>query len=156
MFARKKWNCASCSKDLGKYEGKLGQFRPWAVFPAREMNPEMSGGYGYLNYIDKISDKRGNSVDDSGLERLSKTFYNETPARDSSPPKKMSTSTKTTNFMSTYGSKTERPFTSLKDEYFRMEKDKGTSSRLFRVKKDKLKEQSTHELGEKERVKDFV
>ena len=67
----------------------------------------------------------------------------------------MSSGTKTTNFMSGYGSKsTERGFTSLKDEYFRNEKERGASSRLFRVKKDKLKEQSVVE--EKERVKDIV
>ena len=68
----------------------------------------MTGGYGYLNYIDKIAYKRGTSVDDSGLERLSKTFYNESNIRDNelSPGKKLSTGTKTTNFMSGYGSRT--------------------------------------------------
>lgn len=35
MFMTKKWMCASCSKDLGKFEGKLGQFKPWSVFPCR-------------------------------------------------------------------------------------------------------------------------
>ena len=35
MFATKKWMCASCAKDLGKFEGKLNQFKPWSVFPCR-------------------------------------------------------------------------------------------------------------------------
>lgn len=82
------------------------------------MNPEQSGGLGYLNYIEKISYKRGNSVDDAGLERLSKTFYETPRDREHSPPKK--SSTKATNFMSAYGASTERPSTSLKDEYFRL------------------------------------
>ncbi len=35
LFSVKKINCASCTKDLGKYQGKLGQFRPWAIFPCK-------------------------------------------------------------------------------------------------------------------------
>jgi hypothetical protein len=35
MFTSKKWQCASCTKDLGKFEGKLGQFKPWSVFPCK-------------------------------------------------------------------------------------------------------------------------
>jgi hypothetical protein len=35
LFSTKKIHCASCTKDLGKYEGRLGQFRPWAVFPCK-------------------------------------------------------------------------------------------------------------------------
>ena len=100
MFATKKWMCASCSKDLGKFEGKLGQFKPWSVFPCREMDPEKTGGYGYLNYVDKMAYKKGYSVDDTGLERLNKTFYERN--RADSSPKKMNT-TRATNFMSNYG-----------------------------------------------------
>jgi hypothetical protein len=75
LFASRKWMCASCTKDLGKYEGKLGQFRPWAVFPCRELDPEKTGGYGYLNYIDKVAYKKGLTVDDAGLEKLHRTFF---------------------------------------------------------------------------------
>jgi hypothetical protein len=39
LFAARRWMCASCTKDLGKYEGRLGQFKPWAVFPCRELEP---------------------------------------------------------------------------------------------------------------------
>ena len=35
LFSAKKIHCASCTKDLGKFEGKLGQYRPWAVFPCK-------------------------------------------------------------------------------------------------------------------------
>lgn len=35
LFSTKKVQCASCTKDMGKFEGKLGQFRPWAVFPCK-------------------------------------------------------------------------------------------------------------------------
>ena len=75
LFSVKKINCASCTKDLGKYEGKLGQFRPWAIFPCKQMDPEKTGGYGFLNYLEKMSHKRGNSTDDMNLERFTKTFY---------------------------------------------------------------------------------
>ena len=81
------------------------------------MNPEQTGGYGYLNYIDKMAYKKGNSVDDTNLDRLNKTFFD---SREHSPPKK--SSTRATNFMSAYGASTERPATSLKDEYFKVDK----------------------------------
>ncbi len=92
--------CASCTKDLGKVEGKLGQFKPWSVFPCRELDPEKTGGYGYLNYVDKMAYKKGFVMDDTGLERLNKTFF-EKNSREGSP-KKMQT-TRATNFMSNYG-----------------------------------------------------
>lgn len=114
MFTTKKWMCASCSKDLGKYEGKLGQFKPWSVFPCKELDPEKTGGLGYLNYIDKMAYKKGYSVDDTGLERLNKTFFQKN--RENSP-KKMN-STRGTNFMSNYGT-SQKNTTSLKDEYFK-------------------------------------
>ena len=75
LFTTKKVHCASCTKDLGKFEGKLGQFKPWSVFPCRQLDPEKTGGYGYLNYVDKMAYKKGFSVDDTGLERLNKTFF---------------------------------------------------------------------------------
>lgn len=103
--------CASCSKDLGKYEGKLNQFKPWSVFPCKELDPEKTGGFGYLNYVDKLAYKKGFSVDDTGIDRLNKTFFQRN--HDSSSPKKMN-STRTTNFMSNYG-QSERNTVSLKD-----------------------------------------
>jgi hypothetical protein len=39
------------------------------------MDPEKTGGYGYLNYVDKMAYKKGLTVDDSSLERLNKTFF---------------------------------------------------------------------------------
>ena len=146
MFATKKWMCASCSKDLGKFEGKLGQFKPWSVFPCRELDPEKTGGYGYLNYVDKMAYKKGYSVDDTGLERLNKTFYEKN--RENSP-KKMN-STRATNFMSNYGT-ADKNTTSLKDEYFKAStSEKG--SKFFRVKKE-LRKESVND-PEKERVKE--
>jgi hypothetical protein len=65
--------CAACSTSLGKYEGKLGKYKPWSVFPCRELSPEKSGGYGYLSYVDKLSLRKGISLDDSNLERLNQT-----------------------------------------------------------------------------------
>lgn len=35
LFTTKRLMCASCTKDLGKFEGKLGQFKPWSVFPCK-------------------------------------------------------------------------------------------------------------------------
>ena len=94
------------------------------------MDPEKTGGYGYLNYVDKMAYKKGYAVDDTGLERLNKTFYEKN--HDNSP-KKMHT-TRATNFMSNYGT-SEKNTTSLKDEYFKPgTAEKG--SKFFRVKKE--------------------
>ena len=56
------------------------------------MDPEKIGGYGYLNYVDKMAYKRGFSIDDTNMERLNKTFYE----RNRDSPKKMN-STRTTH-----------------------------------------------------------
>ena len=74
LFSSKKWQCASCTKDLGKFEGKLGQYKPWSIFPCKEPDPEKSGGFGYLNYVDKMAYKRGFDLEDQNMERLNKTF----------------------------------------------------------------------------------
>lgn len=49
------WSCASCSKDLDRFSGRLGEFRHWAVFPPKETSPERMGrfGTGYKNMYDK-------------------------------------------------------------------------------------------------------
>jgi len=42
------------------------------------MDPEKTGGLGYMSYVDKINIKRGSSLlDDTApnTERLNKTFY---------------------------------------------------------------------------------
>ena len=72
LFTTKKIHCASCTKDLGKFEGKLGQYRPWSIFPCKELDPEKTGGFGYMGYLDKVQIKKG-SVDDSGFERMNRT-----------------------------------------------------------------------------------
>ena len=136
MFATKKWMCASCAKDLGKFEGKLNQFKPWSVFPCRQMDPEKTGGYGYLNYVDKMAYKRGFSIDDTNMERLNKTFYE----RNRDSPKKMN-STRTTNFMSNFGT-ADKNAISLKDEYFKVQ-EKG--AKFFRVKKEMKRDTSEME-----------
>lgn len=75
--------------------------------------------------------KKGFSVDDTGLDRLNKTFF-EKNSREASP-KKMNT-TRATNFMSNYGT-AEKNSVSLKEEYFKPNtNDKG--SKFFRVKKE--------------------
>jgi hypothetical protein len=51
--------------------------------------------------------------------------------------------------MSAYGDSTTRQVASLKEEYFKSEKERGNSSKMFRVKKDKVKDQSMNEIGEK-------
>ncbi len=51
--------------------------------------------------------------------------------------------------MSAYGDSATRPVTSLKEEYFKSDKERGNSSKMFRVKKDKVNNQSMNEIGEK-------
>ena len=105
------------------------------------MDPEKTGGYGYLNYVDKMAYKRGFSIDDTNMERLNKTFYDKN--RDS--PKKMN-STRTTNYMSNYGT-ADKNVTSLKEEYF---KNQEKGAKFFRVKKEIRREIVE---GEKEKAK---
>ena len=52
----------------------MGQYRPWSIFPCRDVDPEKSGGFGYLNYVDKVAYKRGFDLEDQNMERLNKTF----------------------------------------------------------------------------------
>ncbi len=71
-------------------------------------------------------------MDDTGLERLNKTFFEKGSRQNS--PKKMNT-TRATNFMSNYGI-AEKNSTSLKDQYFKsgtaQKGEKG--AKFFRVK----------------------
>lgn len=57
-----------------------------------------------------MSYKKGYTVDDTGIDRLNKTYFER---NSNSPPKKMN-STRTTNFMSNYGT-SERNTVGLKE-----------------------------------------
>ena len=96
------------------------------------MDPEKTGGFGYLNYVDRMAFKKGYSVDENGMDRMSKTFYDNRNPENS--PKKMNT-TRATNFMSNYGT-SERNTTSLKDEYFKQGQPGEKGPKFFRVKKE--------------------
>lgn len=37
LITSKNIKCVSCAGDLGIYEGNLDKYRPWAVFPAKEL-----------------------------------------------------------------------------------------------------------------------
>jgi hypothetical protein len=37
------WSCCSCDKDLDQFNGKLGDYKNWAVFPPKETIPERMG-----------------------------------------------------------------------------------------------------------------
>lgn len=80
--------------------------------------------------------RRGSANDDSSLERLNKT-YNEKMREDDSP-RKMS-STRTTNFMSSFGEENSKHSISLKEEYFKDMRNEKTAGNKFRVKKDLAK-----------------
>lgn len=131
LFATRQWMCAACTKDIGKYEGKLGKFKPWSVFPCRELSPERSGGYGYLSYIDKVSYRKGISVDDSSIERLNQTGHSFrrlgeaekelSPSPNTSREKKMNSTA--TSFMNAFGDHAE-DYPRLKGEYFKNPEDK--------------------------------
>ena len=82
-----------------------------------------------MNYVDKMAYKRGFSIDDTNMERLNKTFYE----RNRDSPKKMN-STRTTNFMSNYGT-SEKNASSLKEEYFKASEKGEKGAKFFRVKK---------------------
>jgi hypothetical protein len=37
------WSCVSCDKGLNGLNGKLGDYKHWAVFPPKETTPERMG-----------------------------------------------------------------------------------------------------------------
>lgn len=123
--------CAACTKDIGKYEGKLGKYKPWSVFPCRELSPEKSGGYGYLSYIDKVSYRKGISYDDSNLDRLNNTGHSfrrlidaekeTSPLPNTSRDKKMNSTA--TSYMNGYGEGND-VYPRLRGEYFKNPEDK--------------------------------
>ncbi len=55
------WKCASCARNLGKYEGKLDKYKPWSVFPAKEIKAEKWAGYGqgFQNKVEDMVEKKG-------------------------------------------------------------------------------------------------
>jgi hypothetical protein len=101
LFTTKKIQCASCTKDLGKFEGKLGQYRPWSIFPCKELDPEKTGGFGYMSYLDKVQVKKGTTVDDQAFDRLNRTAYDRD--RETSPRRGSSTA-RVSNVISNFGS----------------------------------------------------
>ena len=48
LLAAKSWKCVSCTKDLGEYQGKLDQYKPWAVFPAKTITKDKYHGVALL------------------------------------------------------------------------------------------------------------
>lgn len=116
LFTTKKINCASCTKDMGKFEGKLGQYRPWSIFPCKELDPEKTGGFGYMSYLDKVQTKKGSVVDDQVFDRLNRTAN---PGDREYSPKRGSSTARASNIISNYGSEEKSAGVSLKDMYFR-------------------------------------
>ena len=116
------------------------------------MDPEKTGGFGYMGYLDKINIKRGStSFDDSaaGTERMNKTFY-DGKERDSSPKNRGSSTARASNIVSNYGSE-DKIGTSLKDMYFReprTEKGDRPNSKFFRVNLFPRKHLSSTEKSE--------
>lgn len=100
LFTTKKIHCASCTKDMGKFEGKLGQYRPWSIFPCKELDPEKTGGFGYMTYLDKVQVKKG-SVDDQFCDRLNRTAMDK---ERGDSPKRGSSTARASNIISNFGS----------------------------------------------------
>ena len=44
LLATKGWKCISCTKDLKEYEGKLDKYKPWAVFPVKQLSKDKYPG----------------------------------------------------------------------------------------------------------------
>jgi len=40
------WSCCSCDKDLDQFQGRLGEYKNWKVFPPKETSPERMGRFG--------------------------------------------------------------------------------------------------------------
>jgi hypothetical protein len=79
----------------------LGQFKPWSIFPCKELDPEKTGGFGYMSYLDKVQVKKGSTLDDQAFDRLNKTAQEK--EREDSPKRGFSTA-RPSNLISNYGS----------------------------------------------------
>lgn len=66
------WSCASCDKNLDQYSGKLGNYRNWARFPAKETSPERLGKFvqGYKSQIEKFRAKEDNYKSENKSHQL--------------------------------------------------------------------------------------
>ena len=53
------WSCVSCDKDLEQYQGRLGDYRNWKVFPPKETSPERMGRFG-VGYAQMMNNRRIN------------------------------------------------------------------------------------------------
>lgn len=98
------------------------------------MDPEKTGGFGYMSYLDKVQPKKGSVMDDQSFDRLNRTAAD----RDRDSPRRgSSTARANNNIISNFGSE-EKTGVSLKDAYFRdlkTEKGERSNSKFFRVKK---------------------
>ncbi len=91
-----------------------------------------------MSYLDKVSLKKlGSAYDEPGAntERLNRTAVQ----RDGQSPKRGSSTARTNNLISNYGSE-EKSSLGLKEAYFReLKTEKGDRAKFFRVKKQSSK-----------------
>lgn len=53
------WSCVSCDKDLDQYQGRLGDYKNWKVFPPKETSPERMGRFG-VGYAQMMQNRKAN------------------------------------------------------------------------------------------------
>lgn len=62
------WSCLSCEKGLDNFQGKLGDYRGWGVFPPKETTPERMGRVFFLILI-KVWQRVQNNVRKNKIKR---------------------------------------------------------------------------------------
>ena len=53
------WSCCSCDKDLDQFQGRLGDYKNWKVFPPKETSPERMGRFG-VGYAQMMQNRKTN------------------------------------------------------------------------------------------------
>lgn len=53
------WSCVSCDKDLDQFQGRLGDYKNWKVFPPKETSPERMGRFG-VGYAQMMQNRKTN------------------------------------------------------------------------------------------------
>jgi hypothetical protein len=77
LVTTKGLRCISCTKDLGEYEGKLDQYKPWSVFPVKDpSNKEKYNGFGlgFQSIVETAVTKKGGEVGFDEKGRMTMPF----------------------------------------------------------------------------------
>ena len=65
------WSCCSCDKDLDQFQGRLGDYKNWKVFPPKETSPERMGRFG-VGYAQMMQNRKTNIENEKEMMKENK------------------------------------------------------------------------------------